>query len=144
MSCDSERNNCDKTKRGFSSDSNRIRFERHGIIGKAFRASMTQLGLEMVPENEMVAANTLSAVYFPENCDGATLLSDINQAGVIVAGGLLKTLKRGYFRVGHRGSVGSGEILSTVSTIESTLQKGGYSFALGSGVREAQKILTAR
>ncbi len=117
------------------------RVERHRKIGRAFRSAMKALGLEMIPENETVAANTLSATYFPDGYDGSMLLAEARRAGVILAGGLLKDMKRGYFRIGHMGSVSSEDVFTTVGAIETALRKGGYDIDLGSGVCEAKKIL---
>jgi len=49
------------------------------------------------------AANTLSAIKFPDGVSKATLLPKISKRGVILAGGLHKKIKMTYFRVGHMG-----------------------------------------
>lgn len=117
------------------------RFDRHKKIGKAFRDAMRALGFNMIPDNENVSANTLSAPYYPDGISGSDILAGINKAGIIVAGGLLGDIKGKYFRVGHMGSVNNSDILATVGAIESALMQTGYIFDPGSGLRAVQKIL---
>ena len=114
---------------------------RHRKIGNAFRSSMKALGLKMIPANDKVAANTLSAIYYPGGVNGGELLKGISDAGITVAGGLLPDLKIKYFRVGHMGSVNQSDLLSTISAIESGLTACGYKFESGIGLRAAQDVL---
>lgn len=117
------------------------RILRHRKIGKAFRSAMNALGLKMIPVNDKVAANTLSAIYYPGGVNGGELLKGISDAGIIVAGGLLPDLKANYFRVGHMGSVNQSDLLATIGAIESGLTACGYRFESGTGLRAAQDVL---
>ncbi|MFC2121191.1 pyridoxal-phosphate-dependent aminotransferase family protein [Bacteroidota bacterium] len=117
------------------------RFERHRKTGKAFRSAFKSLGMGMIPVSESVAANTLSAPYYPEGINGADLLSEIAKGGVILAGGLLAEHKKKYFRVGHMGSVNHGDILATIGIIEAALLKISYKFENGAGLKSVQNIL---
>jgi alanine-glyoxylate transaminase/serine-glyoxylate transaminase/serine-pyruvate transaminase len=119
----------------------RVRFERHRRIGRAFRAAMHALGLDMIPVNETVAANTLSAPRYPAGVNGAEFLGHVAASGVIVAGGLLADIKDEYFRVGHMGAVNAADILATVGAIESALRKCGHRCEPGAGLAAAQTIL---
>ncbi len=102
------------------------RFERHRRIGKAFRTAMLEMGLKMIPLSDDVSANTLSAPYYPDGVTGACFMKAIAASDVILAGGLLPEIKEKYFRVGHMGSVTTGDILATVSAIENCLKECGY------------------
>ena len=51
--------------------------------------------------NREVAANTLTAVYYPEGVKGPELLQKIGAGGIVVAGGLHPEHNTKYFRVGH-------------------------------------------
>jgi alanine-glyoxylate transaminase/serine-glyoxylate transaminase/serine-pyruvate transaminase len=115
------------------------RFRRHRIIGEAFKAAMTALGLKQVPALK-VAAHTMSAIYYPEGV-GKELLGEIRERGVVVAGGLHPQIRERYFRVGHMGGVSSSHILATVGAIEGALQASGYRFELGAGLVAAQEVL---
>jgi alanine-glyoxylate transaminase / serine-glyoxylate transaminase / serine-pyruvate transaminase len=77
------------------------RLALHARAAAALRAAWSVLGLRSVPVDG-VAANTLSALYFPEGID-ATLLPRIAARGVTVAGGLHPAVKATSFRVGHMG-----------------------------------------
>jgi alanine-glyoxylate transaminase/serine-glyoxylate transaminase/serine-pyruvate transaminase len=116
------------------------RFARHRKLSDAFKAAVAALGMEQVPVRPERTATTLTAPYYPEGVD-ATVLQEINKAGVIVAGGLLPPIKAKYFRVGHMGAVTGSDILTTVGAIEQGLAKVGYRFQLGAGLAAAQAVL---
>jgi len=116
------------------------RFARHARMGAAFRAAMGALGLDIVPVRDEIAAETLTAVYYPEGVD-ASLLGEIKKRGVILAGGLQAEIKTQYFRVGHMGSVDQSDLLGTIGAIEAGLKAVGYSFEPGAGLSAAQSIL---
>lgn len=117
------------------------RFQRHQKIAKAFRSAISALGLNMIPVNESVAANTLSAPCYPDGVEGGNLLPEITKNGVIMAGGLLADIKSKYFRIGHMGSVNQSDILSSIAAIESALLACGSSIKPGIGLKAAQEIL---
>jgi len=116
------------------------RFARHALMGAAFRAAMTALGLKIVPLRDEIAADTLTAVYYPQGVD-ASLLGEINKRGVILAGGLHSEIKTKYFRVGHMGSINQSDLLGTIGAIEAGLKAVGYRFEPGEGLSAAQSIL---
>jgi len=101
------------------------RIDRHRKVGHAFREGLKSLGLTIIPLKDSVAANTLSAPYFPENVQGSVIISGILDEGVVVAGGLLPELKTSYFRVGHMGMTGKNEVITTLKAIETSLIKQG-------------------
>ena len=117
------------------------RFKRHRVGGEAFRAAFESLGLDQIPVSNDVAANTLSAPYYPEGISGPDLLSAINNAGVITAGGLLPDIRERYFRIGHMGAVSKNDIIATISAIETGLFDCGHGFAQGSGLVSALSVL---
>ena len=96
---------------------------------------MKALGLKMIPLDESISANTLSAPYYPESVNGGELLSYIGKEGIVVAGGLLADIKTAYFRVGHMGSVNHNDLIATVSAIEAGLSQCKFSFEKGSGLK---------
>ena len=117
------------------------RFLRHKKIAVAFREAMIALGLKLLPVHKYLSANTLTAVYFPENITGSSFLSHISKNDVILAGGLLPSHKTQYFRVGHMGSVNNNDIIATIAAIESSLFACDYPFEMGIGLKTALKIL---
>lgn len=117
------------------------RFARHRRLSNAFKAAMGALGLRQVPLTPELAANTLTAVYYPEGVDGSALLGYIGAAGAILAGGLHPEIRTRYFRVGHMGAVSASDILATVGAIERGLAQAGYRFEAGAGLAAAQAML---
>ncbi len=116
------------------------RFARHRRLASAFQEAMVALGLELVPRSPEVRAHTMSAIYYPEGVD-ASVIGYIQEAGVIVAGGLHPEIRARYFRVGHMGAVSPADILATVGAIEQGLARAGYRFQAGSGVSAAQAAM---
>lgn len=103
------------------------RWQLHEQGAKAFQAAWEDMGLNTVPISPSLAANTLSAVYFPDNV-GPELVGAVKQQGVIIAGGLHPEIKTKYFRVGHMGHVLSQPraLIRTVSAIAEALGTCGY------------------
>jgi len=93
------------------------RIRRHQMISETFRKGIESFGLNMIPKHRELCANTLSAIFYPENVDGGDFISKVNEAGVIIAGGLLSDLKSKYFRVGHMGKVDTEDIRQTLDAI---------------------------
>jgi alanine-glyoxylate transaminase/serine-glyoxylate transaminase/serine-pyruvate transaminase len=116
------------------------RFERHQRVSRAVKAATAALGMAQVPVSADVAANTLTAPYFPDGVD-RSVLGHIREAGVILAGGLHPEIKTYYFRIGHMGVVSGSDILATIGAIESGLAQVGYEFDPGAGLAAAQEVL---
>ncbi|MBN1650068.1 MAG: alanine--glyoxylate aminotransferase family protein [Bacteroidales bacterium] len=117
------------------------RFARHQLIAKAFRQALKAIGLKSIPLREEVSAATLSAPLYPQGVNGGQLLAQVNQEGVILAGGLLPEIKGDYFRIGHMGSVNRADTLATISAIEAALKISTYLFKEGAGIKAAQSVL---
>jgi alanine-glyoxylate transaminase / serine-glyoxylate transaminase / serine-pyruvate transaminase len=117
------------------------RFLRHQKIASAFREAMIALGLKLLPVQKNFSANTLTAVYFPENIIGSAFLGHISKNDIILAGGLLPSHKTLYFRVGHMGSVNNNDIIAVIAAIESALYSSEFHFEMGIGLKTALKIL---
>jgi alanine-glyoxylate transaminase/serine-glyoxylate transaminase/serine-pyruvate transaminase len=119
------------------------RFARHARQAAAFRAGCRALELSMLPAREAIAANTLSAFYYPSGVDAA-LIGRVRAEGIIMAGGLHPEAKAKYFRVGHMGVMTAADILAAVAALERALLASGYRFEPGIAVGTAQRHLTAR
>lgn len=79
------------------------RFEQHRHASKSMKDTLHSWGLKLVPVNREHAANTLSAVYYPEGMQASDLLPRLVSRGVVCAGGLHKEIGPKYFRIGHMG-----------------------------------------
>lgn len=115
------------------------RFKRHYVLAEAFRTAIEALNLKLVAERES-AANTVSAIYYPEGVDDNQFRNEMKKHGVVVAG-TLGPLKGKGFRVGHMGNVSQNDIFATVAAIESTLKRLGCKVETGKGVAAAQEKL---
>ena len=101
------------------------RFALHARAGAAMRAAWAAMGLELLCQPAL-AAETLSAIRFPEGVD-ASLVGRIKEHGVIVAGGLHPEVRGEYFRVGHMGEVvrHADQLLRAVDAVADALSDGG-------------------
>jgi len=79
------------------------RFRMHQEASRRIRQAISELGLKQVPFNESVAANGMTAVYYPEGVGAGDLLPRLFNRGVVIAGGLHTAIKDKYFRIGHMG-----------------------------------------
>jgi len=116
------------------------RIARHIALSRACKAGIAALGLGQVPLRTEFAAHTLTAPRYPQGVNGADFLPRVTQAGVTLAGGLHPAIRSEYFRIGHMGVATLGDILTTLSAIESALAGCGYRFSSGAGVAAAQAI----
>lgn len=117
------------------------RFRRHHILAEAFRAAMDALNLKLVSDRKC-AADTITAVYYPQNIDDSRFRNEIKQRGIVIAS-TLEPIKGKGFRVGHMGNINQNDIMATVGAIEATLRSLGYKFSHGEGSAAAQeKILS--
>jgi alanine-glyoxylate transaminase/serine-glyoxylate transaminase/serine-pyruvate transaminase len=114
------------------------RVARHIAISQACKAGIKALGLSQVPLRPEFAAHTLTAPRYPIGVNGPDFLARVLQSGVTLAGGLLPAMRSEYFRIGHMGAVTPGDILATISAIESALIGCGYKFTPNAGVEAAQ------
>jgi alanine-glyoxylate transaminase/serine-glyoxylate transaminase/serine-pyruvate transaminase len=119
------------------------RFARHRRISQACKAATSALGLDQVPVRPEIAADTMTAPYFPQGVDRG-VLGQIKAAGAILAGGLHPEIKTRYFRIGHMGVVSASDILATIGAVEAGLAQAGYSFDHGAGLAAAQKALISQ
>jgi alanine-glyoxylate transaminase/serine-glyoxylate transaminase/serine-pyruvate transaminase len=114
------------------------RISRHFAISRACKAGIEALGLGQVPLEVRFAAHTLTAPRYPSGVNGAEFLSGVLNAGVTLAGGLYPAIRAEYFRIGHMGAVTLGDVLATISAIESALAGCGYDFTPKIGIEAAQ------
>ncbi|MCX6142932.1 MAG: alanine--glyoxylate aminotransferase family protein [Ignavibacteriales bacterium] len=123
--------------KGILAEGMEVRFARHKKLSDAFKAAMSALALKQLPVRPENYATTLSGVYYPQGVD-KSFLKFVDEAGVIVAGGLHPAIREQYFRVGHMGAVAGSDVIATVAAIESGLSRAGYKFEKGVGIVAAQ------
>jgi serine---pyruvate transaminase len=114
-------------------------YARHELLGRATRAAVAGLGLELLGgrgEN----ANVVTAIALPESIDGAQvpkLMRD--RFGITIAGGQGR-LKGRIARIAHCGYFGPFDIVVTISALEMTLRELGHELELGAGVAAAERV----
>jgi alanine-glyoxylate transaminase/serine-glyoxylate transaminase/serine-pyruvate transaminase len=117
------------------------RQKRHQNLAKAFRAGLSSLHLEILPKKNTIAANTLTAVFYPEGIDGGALIAKMVDSDVIIAGGLLPEIKAAYFRIGHMGSVSSNDLIAVLGALERALLELGHPIVSGKSLQAFQNEL---
>jgi serine---pyruvate transaminase len=114
-------------------------FDRHRLLGRATRAGVAGLDLELLGELDE-NANVVTAIRLPDSIDGAQLPKlTRDRYGVTIAGGQ-GHLKGKIARAAHCGYFGAFDILTTLAAIEFALRDLGLDVELGSGVAAAQRV----
>ncbi|KIM44876.1 hypothetical protein M413DRAFT_442847 [Hebeloma cylindrosporum] len=103
------------------------RFALHRTASQRIKSAAKGLGLKQLPLQDAVAANGMTALYFPEGVTAGDLLPRLGAKDVVVAGGLLGSIKEKYFRIGHMG-------VSVVDSRRGDVEK--IISALGDSLRE--------
>ncbi len=117
------------------------RIARHITISRACKAAIQALGLTQLPVQPEFAAHTLTAPRYPLGVNGPDFLAKVLEAGVTLAGGLLPAIRTEYFRIGHMGAVTMGDVVATLSAIETALASCGYEFTPNVGVAAAKAVI---
>jgi alanine-glyoxylate transaminase/serine-glyoxylate transaminase/serine-pyruvate transaminase len=119
-------------------------FARHQRAADAMRAGWSALGLRSLCARPEHAANTLSALLYPEGVD-ATVLPRIAAHGAIVAGGLHPACRDRYFRVGHMGETAGrpADLLRTLGAVGRGLADAGHRADVEGALAAAAGILGA-
>ncbi|MEM1545758.1 MAG: alanine--glyoxylate aminotransferase family protein [Candidatus Methanomethylicia archaeon] len=110
------------------------RFERHRILGEAFRKSMEALGFKLVAERGY-EADTVTALYYPEGIDDVKFRNLVAERDILISPGF-GPLRGKTFRVGHMGNINPNDLIAAISAIEYALLKLGFKVELGIGVKE--------
>ena len=111
-------------------------FERHVRLGRAARAGVKAMGLELFSPDDDSAA-VVTAVRAPDGIDGDELLEHLrDRHGVTLAPGQAH-LKGKIFRIGHIGWFDVFDIASALAAVELSLTELGAQIERGVGVAAA-------
>jgi aspartate aminotransferase-like enzyme len=114
-------------------------YERHRLLGRATRAAVSALDLDLLGELDE-NANVVTAIKLPEGIDGAAVPKTMrDRFGVTIAGGQGR-LKGKIARIAHCGYFGAFDIVVTMAAFEMTLRELGHEVELGAGVAAAQRV----
>ena len=112
-------------------------FARHVAIGRACRAGLKALGLELYSPDEDRSA-VLTAALTPEGVDAVALrLALRDRYGITIAGGHGDLVSR-LFRIGHIGYVRIDDVATVLDAIEQELAGAGVAVEPGSAVPAAR------
>jgi alanine-glyoxylate transaminase/serine-glyoxylate transaminase/serine-pyruvate transaminase len=116
------------------------RFRRHAVAGRAFRAGLEAMRLQVFPDASL-ASDTVSCFKAPDGVDPAKVVSHMRDRHGILIGTGLDKIRTTTLRVGHMGITSSPlYVLPTLSAIEMTLRDLGYRSEAGAGVAAAQAV----
>ena len=114
------------------------RFRRHAVAGRALRAGLEAMRIQMFPDASLVS-NTVSCFKAPAGIDPAAVVTHMRDRHGILIGTGLDKIRTSTLRVGHMGITSSPMyVLPTLSAIEMTLRDLGYRSEAGAGVAAAQ------
>jgi len=119
------------------------RFARHAVAGRAFRAGLDAMGLQLFPDPS-VASDTVSCFKVPSGVEAGEVVREMrDRYGILIGTGLDK-IRTTALRVGHMGITASPQyILPTLSALELALRDLGYKCEPGAGVAAAQSVFSS-
>jgi len=116
------------------------RFRRHAVAGRAFRAGLDALRLELFPDPS-IASNTVSCFKVPNGLEANALVKQMRDRYGILIGTGLDRFRHTTLRVGHMGITANPlYVLPTLSALELALRDLGAKSEPGAGVAAAQSI----
>ncbi|HME94310.1 MAG TPA: alanine--glyoxylate aminotransferase family protein [Methylomirabilota bacterium] len=119
------------------------RFRRHAVAGRAFRAGLDAMRLQMFADASLLS-NTVSCFRTPAGIDPAKVVGHMRQHHGILIGTGLDKIRTSTLRVGHMGITSSPlYVLPTLSAIEMTLRDLGFRTESGAGVAAAQAVFAS-
>jgi aspartate aminotransferase-like enzyme len=120
------------------------RFVRHAVAGRAFRAGLDAMRIEMFPDGSLLS-DTVSCFKAPPGIDPAAVVRHMRDHYGILIGTGLDRIRTATLRVGHMGITSSPlYVLPTLSALELTLRDLGYRTEAGAGVAAAQALFAGR
>ena len=116
------------------------RFRRHAAAGRAFRAGLDALRLELFPDPS-IASNTVSCFKVPNGVEAGAVVKQMRDRYGILIGTGLDRFRSSTLRVGHMGITANPlYVLPTLSALELALRDLSYKSESGAAVAAAQSI----
>jgi aspartate aminotransferase-like enzyme len=116
------------------------RFRRHAEAGRAFRAGLDAMRLEMFA-HPALHSSTVSCFKAPSGIEPGAVVQRMRERHGILIGTGLDRIRATTLRVGHMGITSSPlYVLPTLSALELTLRDLGYRSEAGAGVAAAQAV----
>jgi aspartate aminotransferase-like enzyme len=119
------------------------RFRRHEVAGRAIRAGLEAMGLEMFPD-QTLWSNTVSCVKTPKGIDPSAVVGVMRERYGILIGTGLDRIRTQTLRIGTMGITSSPQyVLPTLSALELAFRDLGEKCEPGAGVAAAQAAFAA-
>ncbi len=116
------------------------RFRRHAVSGRAFRAGLDALRLELFPDPS-IASDTVSCFKVPNGLEAPTVVRQMRDRYGILIGTGLDRFRSTTLRVGHMGITASPlYVLPTLGALELALRDLGYKAEPGAAVAAVQSV----
>ena len=115
-------------------------FERHAITGRALRAGLEAMGLELFGDPRHRMTN-VTGVVIPENADGEAVRSAMLADFGIEIGTSFGPLHGKIWRIGTMGYVcRKANVMRCLTALEALLRRAGVAVAAGAGVDAAYAV----
>lgn len=115
-------------------------FERHIRLGKAVKAGVQALGLDLVGEAPE-QAHVVTTVRVPEGLSEDDIVGTLRSKHRIVTAPGQGPLKGQVFRIGHLGWLEAGDVIRFFGALEMVLAELGHTVKFGAGVAAAEQFL---
>jgi aspartate aminotransferase-like enzyme len=114
--------------------------QRHILLGKAVKAGVQALGLDLFGEDPE-SAHVVTTVQVPEGLTDEQIVGALRERHGIVVGPGQGPLKGRVFRLGHLGWVEPLDIIRMFGALEMVLADLGYTVKFGAATGAAQEVL---
>ena len=111
-------------------------FERHAKLGRAARAGVKAMGLELFSPDDDSAA-VVTAIRMPDGIDAAAVIHTLSDRFGITMEGGRKALRGKIVRIGHVGYVDVFDVTTSLAALELALTEGGTDIERGASVPAA-------
>ena len=108
------------------------RFAAHRAVSQRVKKAVTELGLKQLAAKPEAQANSMTAMYLPDELKPTDVLPKLLGRGVIFAAGLHKEIATKYIRFGHMGVTvtdpSRGDVDKALTALKEGLVEVGYRF----------------
>lgn len=117
------------------------RYIKNALAGKAVRAAVKALGLELYPLEDRYASNTLTAILNTTGIDSGSITGTMWQKFGVSIGGGLEEVAGKVLRIAHMGTTSDEmHVIYTIEALEKTLAKFGWKAQPHAGVDAARAV----
>lgn len=112
-------------------------YARHEKLALGLRHSLRAMGLKLLVKDDKNASFAITSILPPAGISVPDIRSHLNKDFDIVVANGQNALKDKIFRIGTLGFVSERDLLTAVASLEAVLERLGYKFEVGSGIKTA-------